>query len=173
MSEQVKNAPESESQTQEPVKGNYKGGYSSKPTEGEATAHPGRGGQNIYIDEPQPATPNHPRGGGALFVKSVSESASQSEESAKGNFRGHPSKAAEGVPTAHPGRGGQNLYIDDPQPAYPNHPRGSGVLQKSDAPKPNLEPQSHNEQGLSEQQLAIVRDRIVEVIKNQSPSLEA
>lgn len=135
-------------------------GY-SQPESGTPVAHPGRGGQNVHIDE-KPYS-NHPRGGGATATKYISDDEVQSDKSEiKGNFKGHPgSSAQEGKPVAHPGRGGQNVHIDEAP--YTNHPRGSGKAHEEAPQNPNSTPESMlNRLDLNPQQLAVVQDRINE-----------
>lgn len=75
-------------------------------------------------------------------------------------------KPQDGEPVAHPGRGGQNVYINDAP--SPNHPRGSGTSQNVEPAQSTSDKQSANDVGLSPQQLTIVQDRINQVMQNQS-----
>jgi hypothetical protein len=129
---------------------------SGKPQAGETLSHPGRGGQNVYIDD-APSS-NHPRG---------SDMVGQDEgnESSSGFARGS-GKPQAGEPVSHPGRGGQNVYIDDAPSA--NHPRGSGAPHAAESLQSASDKQSSNGLGLDARQLAVVQDRINAVMQNQS-----
>lgn len=134
---------------------------SGHPDSGTPTAHPGRGGQNVFIDEKP--YPNHPRGGGALETKDKAEEINTPDKAEiKGNFKGHAaSQAQEGEPVAHPGRGGQNVFIDEKP--YSNHPRGSGKLNQEAPAHPSSSPESLlNMLDLNPKQLAVVQERINE-----------
>lgn len=141
-------------------------GY-GQPESGTPVAHPGRGGQNVYIDE-KPYS-NHPRGGGAAGMKYISGEEVQSDKpEIKGNFRGHAgSGLEEGEPVAHPGRGGQNYFVEDA--VTPSHPRGS--VTSSSKPGNSQELGSDN-QSLNASQIEIIKARIQENIQNQSPAEE-
>lgn len=129
---------------------------SGKPQEGEVVAHPGRGGQNLSInDEP---VVNHPRGSG---MHEQLESGSLTSSYARGS-----GKSQEGEVVSHPGRGGQNMYIND-MPS-PNHPRGSGTPHGTTPAQSTHEPQSLNDSGLSTQQLTVIADRMNEVMQSNA-----
>lgn len=135
---------------------------SGKPQEGEVIAHPGRGGQNLFInDKPgnDKSGANHPRGSG---MHEQLEGGSLTSSYARGS-----GKAQEGEAVVHPGRGGQNVYIND-MPS-PNHPRGSGTSQGATPSQTTQEPQSLNDSGFTNQQLSVIADRMNAVIQNNSP----
>lgn len=136
---------------------------SAKAQDGEATAHPGRGGENAFIgDKP---SPSHARGSGAFSANQSPEPGQTDAFVMKGNFKGHGnSSASGGEPVAHPGRGGMNYYIDD-KPS-PNHPRGSGEMPGGVTSQSTPEPQSANDPGFDA--LKFVADRVNEVAQNQS-----
>lgn len=123
---------------------------SAKPQQGEPVAHPGRGGQNVYIQDKSASS--HARGAGNSLEKT--------QDSDVGGFARGGGKAQQGEPVPHPGRGGQNVYIED-EPSV-NHPRGSGSPSSTTS-----EPQSANDFGLDTTQLSVVAARINEVISNQ------
>lgn len=136
---------------------------SGKAQEEQAMAHPGRGGENSFIDNKP--SPSHARGSGASSASQVPESGQADEFVMKGNFKGHGnSSAPEGNPVAHPGRGGMNYFIDD-KPSL-NHPRGSGAMPGEAIPQSTPEPQSANDLGFDA--LKFVADRVNEVAQNQS-----
>ena len=75
-------------------------------------------------------------------------------------------KPQAGDPVSHPGRGGQNVHIDDAP--ISNHPRGSGAPHAAESLQPASDKKSSNGLGLDARQLAVVQDRINEVMQNQS-----
>lgn len=141
-------------------------GY-GQPESGTPVAHPGRGGQNVHLDEKPYA--NHPRGGGAAGMKYISEEEVQSDKpEIKGNFKGHAgSGAEEGEPVAHPGRGGQNYSVE--HATTPSHPRGGGALNAKTETGQEL---GSDNQTLDASQMEIIKNRIHENIQNQSPAEE-
>lgn len=136
---------------------------SGKPQAGEPVAHPGRGGQNLFIND-RPVV-NHPRGSGTH---------EQVESGSLNNARGG-GKSQEGEAVSHPGRGGQNMYIND-MPS-PNHPRGSGASQGATPAQSTQEPQSLNDSGLTKLQMTLIAERMNEVMQNNvlqnQPSMES
>lgn len=143
---------------------------SGKPQAGESVAHPGRGGQNLFIsDRPgnDKSAVNHPRGSG--MYEQV-ESGSLTSSYARGG-----GKSQEGEAVSHPGRGGQNMYIND-MPS-PNHPRGSGASQGATPAQSTQEPQSLNDSGLTKLQMTLIAERMNEVMQNNvlqnQPSMES
>ncbi len=107
--------------------------------------HYGRGGESYSLHQ-CPDVANHPRGSGT--------SQGTAEQSALSGQAKEKCQLPDGIPYYH----------------QPSHPRGRGDARGDhglESEKPQKSPFSLNELGLGKDQLAIVEDRINEVMRNQ------